>query len=222
MSHSSGNVTFKKDNLVMYCEYDGTVDIMVPALWDTQEEMSDHWRESIWNKCTCGNMEPVIIHSDYGGGFSWEGEACRTCKAINHEHLESDWEAEKAYREQRNNPWGLIDKESTLNLTAQNAQNFNSQLEQVSEDLEKALESYIGQPVGVLNNIILSDLAKEIFEQAAMLPPMDLVVRNVRVREGAKPLRTNKKRIVKKWCKKNLIVEDETLFSGCTIIGGDL
>lgn len=229
MSHSSGNVTFKKDNLVMHCEYDGTCDVMVPALWDTEEEMSQHWRESVWNKCTCGNMEPVIIHSAYGGGFSWEGEACRTCKAINHEHLELYWKEDKEYEEQRRNPWGM--------MTEENAKNFSIQVqsEGIWAPMYKEVQNIKVEPQeGVispfypfsgsvtLENIELSDIAKALFDFSETLPPMDLVVRNVHVREGAKPLRSHKKRLVKKWTKKNIIIEDETLFKNCTIIGGDL
>jgi len=105
MSSANGTVTFN-DGTVMHCEYYGTVDLMVPTLYETKEECHENWKNHVRNECTCGNLEPVTIYSDYGGGFEWEGEACRTCKAINHEHLDSDWEANKAYREQRNNPWG--------------------------------------------------------------------------------------------------------------------
>lgn len=107
MSHSSGTVTFKKDNLVMHCEYDGTSDVMIPQLFDTNEEMVSNWRKGGWKECSCGGMEPVTIHSDYGNGFSWNGEACRTCKAINYKHLDSEWEENQRYREEMNNRWSF-------------------------------------------------------------------------------------------------------------------
>lgn len=106
-------------------------------------------------------------------------------------------------------------------MTPENAENFNNQVEQLTQDLEEALQGFIGQPIESIVGAPLSDIAKEIFSSAAMLPPMDLVVRRISIREGAKPLRTHKKRIMKKWLKRNTIIEEETLFKGCTIIGGE-
>jgi hypothetical protein len=92
----------------MWCEYNGTSDVMQPQLYDTNEEMADNWRNADWTKkCTCGKLEPVKIHAQYGGGIDWEGEACRDCKCLNHDHLTYDWKEEQEYRERnKNNGWG--------------------------------------------------------------------------------------------------------------------
>lgn len=83
MSHAHGKVVFE-DKLVLYYEYDGTSDIVLPKLWDTPQEVSDHWREPepFSRKCTCGKDEPVLIDTDYGYGYHWNGKACRHCKVI--------------------------------------------------------------------------------------------------------------------------------------------
>lgn len=83
MSHAHGKVVFE-DKHVLYYEYDGTVDRVCPKLWDTVEDVSKNWREPepFSRTCTCGKDEPVVIDSDYGFGFHWNGRACRTCKVI--------------------------------------------------------------------------------------------------------------------------------------------
>jgi len=84
MSHSSGYVLFK-DNLKLFYEYNGTVDIVLPKLWNTMKEVDIHWREydPFDRKCICGKEpEPVQIYTSYGGGYYFEGTACRTCMLI--------------------------------------------------------------------------------------------------------------------------------------------
>lgn len=82
MSHSTGAVRFE-DGEVMYYEYDGTADIVCSAL-GTREEVSENWRKPQNDRtCSCGKKsEPVEIMSTYGGGFYWNGMACRKCKSI--------------------------------------------------------------------------------------------------------------------------------------------
>lgn len=221
MSHSSGSVVFHKDGLVMHCEYDGTSDIMIPALWDTEEEMIDNWRTFNRKKCSCGNFEPVTIYSNYGGGFDWEGEACRTCKAINNDHLESGWKEDLEYRNQRNTPWGFPEisvKVTERNSTQENADNFNQQAEQLNNELEKALEGFIGKPIEFIIGEQVTDIAKDILLAALQNPDFDLVITNVKMRNGAKPLRSKKKRLVKKWNKKNLIMENKTTYKHMRIV----
>lgn len=81
MSHSSGTVRFK-DDVAYWFEYDGTSDVCIPQLYKTYKEHVDNWRNGAWIKCTCGKDEDATIHADYGGGFSWEGKACRHCMCI--------------------------------------------------------------------------------------------------------------------------------------------
>ena len=82
MSHASGTVRFVADNLLLHYEYDGTSDIALPCLSETRADMEARWRNQPWRQCTCGLHEPVKIHSTYGGGFAWDGRACRHCLAI--------------------------------------------------------------------------------------------------------------------------------------------
>lgn len=81
MSHASGTVTFE-DGVVLHYEYDGTTDVCIPDLYTTYDEMASNWRNHPWKECSCGNKETVTIYSSYGGGFEWEGKACRHCMCI--------------------------------------------------------------------------------------------------------------------------------------------
>lgn len=82
MSHASGVVRFR-DGKFMFYEYNGTADVVISHLHDTMQGVLDGWRKSPWLDCKCDKgMEPVEIYSSYGGGFYWDGMACRTCRAI--------------------------------------------------------------------------------------------------------------------------------------------
>lgn len=66
------------DGTVKACIYNGTSDILVPRLYDTTGEAwearkngADAWPDPE------GEPEPVIVYSDYGGGFWWEAKATR-------------------------------------------------------------------------------------------------------------------------------------------------
>ena len=78
MSDAYGVVKFP-DGLLKYYRYDGTSDICNPSLYDN---INDIWKCHEWTVCNCGKDEPVEIYSDYGGGFSWPGRACRNCRCI--------------------------------------------------------------------------------------------------------------------------------------------
>lgn len=91
MSNCNGAVRFN-DGKVMFYEYNGISDTCCTALWNTLDEVSAAWRtDSTFKKCTCENDEPVIIYSDYGYGFRWQGRACRKCAAITAE-WQNDWD----------------------------------------------------------------------------------------------------------------------------------
>lgn len=82
MSHASGAVRFK-DGTVMFYEYNGTSEVAVSHLYDNMQGVLDNWRKGEWLTCLCPNgMEPVEIYSSYGGGFTYPGLACRTCRAL--------------------------------------------------------------------------------------------------------------------------------------------
>lgn len=82
MSHANGEVRFNDGN-IKHFEYNGTSDICIPKLYDNYEEMKDNWRKYKKENCSCKHAEePVDIYTDYGGGFSWKGKACRKCMMI--------------------------------------------------------------------------------------------------------------------------------------------
>lgn len=81
MSHASGAVRFP-DGKVMFYEYNGTSEVAISHLYDNMQSVSDNWGKSPWLICTCPGMEQVEIYSSYGGGFTYPGKACRTCRAL--------------------------------------------------------------------------------------------------------------------------------------------
>ncbi len=78
MSHSYGAVRFD-DGTIYHFEYNGTVDVCLPRLWKTIEEVTNHWREHIWpeHPSDCNKIEDVIMATTYGGGFGWKVQACK-------------------------------------------------------------------------------------------------------------------------------------------------
>jgi hypothetical protein len=87
MSHSSGEVI--KDNQVIgYFEYNGTVDVALPAIWNTMDEVHDNWRKQEWRSCTCSTpqVSEVTLYSSYGSGFHWKSKACLSCRTIVSNH----------------------------------------------------------------------------------------------------------------------------------------
>lgn len=95
MSHSTGAVK-AFNGKIYYTEYNGTVDVMLPNLYDTYEEMHNNWREQKWKRCDnkLHLHTRARIASSYGFGFSWNGMIYVECKVItdihspdNHEHI---------------------------------------------------------------------------------------------------------------------------------------
>ncbi len=83
MSHAYGKARFERTGEIFHFEYNGTVNVCIPTLRLTKQEVTDHWRKSNWQKCQCGRPpEPVEIVADYGRGFYWPGTACRTCLCL--------------------------------------------------------------------------------------------------------------------------------------------
>ncbi len=87
MSHAQGAVKFP-DGKIMFFEYNGTVDICLPHLYETKEQLTDNWRRKDWITCTCGNGNDFTNHvrvriaTTYGYGYSWDGFACKECKCL--------------------------------------------------------------------------------------------------------------------------------------------
>lgn len=94
MSHANGMVKFC-DGLILHCEYNGGVDIMLTPLWKSNKEVHDNWRTQPLINCACGQEEPVEIATDYGGGFYWEGKACRFCMCITDHRSPFDYNDER-------------------------------------------------------------------------------------------------------------------------------
>jgi hypothetical protein len=81
MSSASGRILFS-DGLVLHYRYCGTSDTVVSHLFTTHDEMWDNWRCEASRSCSCGQEEDVVCHSDYGGGFTFPGKACRECLSV--------------------------------------------------------------------------------------------------------------------------------------------
>ena len=80
---SSGLATFFRPDgtIAGYGIYYGTADILHSFVADTPGEVwSAKSRES---DCTCGQPpEPIVILSEYGGQWWWQGEWCPRCRCI--------------------------------------------------------------------------------------------------------------------------------------------
>lgn len=82
MSHSVGVVRFK-DGDIKYYEYNGSVDVCIPKLFNTLEElMSSNWKWTSTKSNCQHDIEDVEIYTTYGGGFYWRGTACKRCMMI--------------------------------------------------------------------------------------------------------------------------------------------
>jgi hypothetical protein len=101
MSHSIGAVKFN-DGTIYFFEYNGTVDVCLPKLYRTREEVYDNWRNQKWehHDNICNKSENAIMASTYGGGFGWNIVACKEHMLItdchSHEAL-TDEENESYY-----------------------------------------------------------------------------------------------------------------------------
>jgi hypothetical protein len=80
---SSGLATFFRPDgtVVGYGVYFGTADVLHSFVADAPgEAWSAKSRES---DCTCGEpAEPIVILSEYGGQWWWQGEWCPRCRCI--------------------------------------------------------------------------------------------------------------------------------------------
>jgi hypothetical protein len=81
MSRANGIVKFD-DTTEMYCIYDGTSDIMDNMLFDDPNDAWENYRLKKYNdSCSCDG-ENVLIYTDYGGGTTYTGKACKKHKCI--------------------------------------------------------------------------------------------------------------------------------------------
>ncbi len=81
MSHADGQIKFQ-DGTILFCEFDGTADVMLSCLYDSPYGVQKMWRAQPHHTCSCGNDEPVEMATKYACGFYWQGRACKNCRAI--------------------------------------------------------------------------------------------------------------------------------------------
>lgn len=87
MSHAQGLLRFENGQ-IGHLIYHGTSDIMLPMYYDTPEVAWEEYQKRggrYPEECT-HKKDKVEVYSDYGGGFYWEGTACRKCKAIDYKY----------------------------------------------------------------------------------------------------------------------------------------
>lgn len=84
MSHAAGEVRDQTGAVLGHFEYNGTVDVCIPAVWSTAAEMQAHWRKDDGpDRCACGaTPEPCVLWNDYGSTDQWPGAWCPTCRVI--------------------------------------------------------------------------------------------------------------------------------------------
>jgi len=84
MGTSMGCVRFN-DGMILYASYQNTSDVMSSRIWKSfAESLEGRPNGEVFDsiKCHCGQDEPVLLATNYGGGFYWSGRACRHCMAI--------------------------------------------------------------------------------------------------------------------------------------------
>lgn len=82
MSHAWGEV-IHDGAVVGYYEYNGTTDNAIGRIYHSFAELWAVWRCGDMGKCVCGKSPvPVVLYSDYGGGFHWDAKACLACRTI--------------------------------------------------------------------------------------------------------------------------------------------
>lgn len=88
MSRAQGLVRFENGQ-IGHLIYNGTSDIMLPRYYDTNNKAGEAYRnkeDMFPDECT-HKKEKVVIYSDYGGGFWWNGTACTQCKALDYMYI---------------------------------------------------------------------------------------------------------------------------------------
>lgn len=81
MSHSTA--TFRlSDGTIYYGEFNGTVDVLLPFIYKTEEERNNNWRPHSWKYCSNPKEhkhEKAEVAVTYGGGWNWIITICREC-----------------------------------------------------------------------------------------------------------------------------------------------
>lgn len=79
MGTSLAKIRFN-DGTIYYGGYQNTSDIITGGMFcKTYKELEDKSHDSMYLACKCKTIEPVAIAVNYGGGFYWNGKACKAC-----------------------------------------------------------------------------------------------------------------------------------------------
>lgn len=97
MSHSTAAVKFS-DGLILFGEYNGTADVMLPKFYLTKKERNDNWRTNNWpiHDKNCDKAEDVIVATSYGRGFSWSARGCKVCQLLINKYMPYDDESQES------------------------------------------------------------------------------------------------------------------------------
>jgi hypothetical protein len=126
MSHSGGEVWIG-GVAVAYFEYDGTSDIAISCLHESDAATRAEWRAHTWRDCECGALpDAVVLFTHYGGGFHWPAKACLTCRAITEHHRPWDEADERTTWPRDGKPSACCD---TIGEHSWNADRRQSELE---------------------------------------------------------------------------------------------
>jgi len=83
VSHANGEIWSLDGNPLGYFEYDGTSDTVCTRVHLKVEDVRRNWRADNWRDCECGALgQTVVLYSDYGCGFYWQGRVCWRCLAV--------------------------------------------------------------------------------------------------------------------------------------------
>ena len=85
MGASLGCIKFK-DGTILFAGYQNTSDVMNHCLWKTLDDALNKYSDDRPDCDHVDNGEPVCLATDYGGGFSWSGRACKSCMVITKGH----------------------------------------------------------------------------------------------------------------------------------------
>jgi hypothetical protein len=82
MSRANGQVWID-NKVVAYFIYNGTCDVVLSGIFDTQAQAWDAWdKDAEYPDCTCDNAKPCLLLTDYGSAHYWPGRVCLDCRCI--------------------------------------------------------------------------------------------------------------------------------------------
>jgi len=83
MSHAHGVVRLT-DGKILFCEFNGTSDVILSRLYESSGEVEDNWRKQEWkfHPIDCNKIEDAEFVTNYGVGWGWPVKVCRVCMLI--------------------------------------------------------------------------------------------------------------------------------------------